>query len=275
MSIFTFIHRYLFDFFKGFAKRSAETVVVKTFSGVPKSYIEREANTIGMCNHENVVKFLGLEKIIGFDGKALAMEYCCEGDLSKIIDSQPDGLNSSEFFRFCGQFFNALKHLNQKSIVHRDIKPANIMVSQDVSGNFIYKLGDFGAAKILRKNEEYGSLYGTFEYIHPDIFAKYYYSRLGFETPPVQMFNQSYEYWSYGATMYEVACGQLPFQPKNERDIKTMYEMTTKKGNLHIAATQEGENINWSKGLPPNCLIEKKEKFTHLLAGLLNVRYSY
>lgn len=58
------------------------------------------------------------------------MQYCSEGDLQKLIESQPDGLSSFEFSQFFHHLVSAVKHLHEKCIIHRDIKPANIMISE-------------------------------------------------------------------------------------------------------------------------------------------------
>lgn len=240
-------------------------------------YTEREATTLKMTDHENIVKFIGFEQIenILCNRRALITEYCASGDLQTLIDSKPNGVGSMEFFHICADLVNAIKHLHEKSIVHRDIKPANILISTRVDGRNIYKLADFGGARVLMANERYGSLYGTFEYIHPDIFTKYYYRALDILSPK-QWFNDIHELWSIGVTLYEVAVGQLPFNPKNGRDIETMFRMISKKQHEHISAKEDDDGqIKWSTQLPDNCLIEKsmKQNVTPILAGLLNVRF--
>lgn len=261
-----------FFYFKSAARKTNETVVTKLFAGMVDIHIQREADTMAMCDHENIVKFFALEKVEGYYRQALTMQYCSEGDLQKLIDSQPDGLSSFEFSQLFHHLVSAVKHLHEKCIVHRDIKPANIMISKNCHGSSIYKLGDFGAARVLQADQLYGSMYGTFEYAHPDIFAKMYLHALDLEIPPVRMFGESHEWWSIGITLYEAATSKLPFKPQNGRnDPKTMYTMTSEKEKCHIAALQVGGKIEWSQELPPNCTIEKKEKVTQLLAGLLNV----
>lgn len=54
--------------------------------------------------------------------------------------------------------------------MHRDLKPGNIMKFVAEDGRIIYKLTDFGAARELEEDQEFVSLYGTEEYLHPDLY---------------------------------------------------------------------------------------------------------
>lgn len=58
----------------------------------------------------------------------------------------------------------ALKACQEKRIIHRDIKPENILVSD--SG--VYKLGDFGVAKVAVENGT-GTITGTTGYMAPEV----------------------------------------------------------------------------------------------------------
>lgn len=242
-------------------RKTGETVAIKSFDFTPDSYIKREAETMAQCNHENVVTFFGLERMLIDRQWLLAMELCPGRTLQKLIDLNPDGLDSSDFFRVCEDLVSAIEHLHQMNLVHRDVKPANILISKLCDGKSIYKVADFGAARILMPNQQYGSLYGTYEYVHPDIFANFYRQALEI-IPPVREFDGGHELWSVGVTLYETATGRLPFQPKNGRDDrKIMYQMISRKTIDEISATEgEDGSVEWSRKLPRNCrLIERND----------------
>lgn len=265
--------------YKGTEIKSGKNVAIKTFEYTLDVYLNREADTLAMANHTNVVRFFGLEKPADYIAwkKVLIMEYCSEGNLFDLIKSKPNGLESMEFLRVFKHIVDAVKHLRDLQLVHRDIKPSNILISKSIDGQNVYKLADFGAARILREDEEFGSLYGTNEYIHPDIFLKFYSSAIGIR-PTTQWFTANHELWSLGVTFYESATGQLPFVPKKGRnDPNTMYQMTAKKQQNDISARQVGKDdkIVWSQELPSNCSIEDamKRKITPFLAGLLSVSF--
>lgn len=236
-----------------------------------KSFILKEAETMKMTNHQNIVKFFGLENIDCSFKQALAMELC-EGNVQDLIARNPNGVGTAEFMRFCSDLIKAVKHLRIKNIVHRDIKPANILFSHQ-KDRIIYKLADFGAARFLKPNESYGSLYGTEEYMHPEIFAKFY--ARGLDIPTLnRTFKANHELWSLGISMFEAATGHLPFFPEKGRDdYKTMYHMITDKKIDSISAVEIDGGIEWTDELPKECNLDDSIKATiaPFLAALLQV----
>ena len=60
---------------------------------------------------------------------------------------------------------DGMKVLYDENIVHRDLKPGNIMRTISDSGEVVYKLTDFGAARELKETEQFTSLCGTQEYL--------------------------------------------------------------------------------------------------------------
>lgn len=241
-------------------------------------YIKREAETLALTDHQCVVKFLGLEPSAELLHKVLVMEYCDQGNLFDLIESKPNGMTSFEFIRFCKNIFGAMHHLWEKNIIHRDIKPANILVAKANDGQIIYKLADFGASRTLQHDATFTSIYGTPEYLHPDIFAKMYGKAIDV-IPTTHQFSYIYELWSIGITVFEVATGFLPFAPEQGRDdLKTMFKMATMKpeGSIYAKQLKNGE-IEWFKNFPESCELHRslKEILPPFLAGLLKVSIRY
>lgn len=136
-------------------------------------------------------------------------------------------------------------------------------------GSTIYKLTDFGAARELQEGQQFISLYGTEEYLHPDMYARAVLRKT--EGKP---FGATVDLWSIGVTLYHVATGNLPFRPYGGRKNKEiMFHITTKKASGVISGIQTKENgpIEWRKELPVNCHLSNglKKFVTPLLAGLL------
>lgn len=136
-------------------------------------------------------------------------------------------------------------------------------------GSTIYKLTDFGAARELQEGQQFISLYGTEEYLHPDMYA-----RAVLRKPEEKHFGATVDLWSIGVTLYHVATGNLPFRPYGGRKNKEiMFHITTKKASGVISGIQTKENgpIEWKKELPANCHLSAglKKLITPLLAGLL------
>ncbi len=65
-----------------------------------------------------------------------------------------------------------MNHLRDNNLVHRDLKPGNIMKFIRDDGSVVYKLTDFGAARELQDDQQFVSLYGTEEYLHPDMYER-------------------------------------------------------------------------------------------------------
>lgn len=260
---------------QGVEIKSNKQVAIKTFNMRLKIYMQREADCMAITDHANIVRFITFEKAAKY-GHILVMELCDDCLCERIL---PTGLNHSEFIRLCKDLCSAVKHLRENNLVHRDIKPENILTAKSNDGQTIYKLGDFGAARQLKENENYGSCYGTYEFLHPDIFAKLYKPGLD-NIDPNLLFYATNELWSIGATLYTAATGQVPFLPRNGRDdFKTMFQMITLKQRKHISATEpKAGKISWSSKLPASALgnslaLENslKRNIESYLAGLLNV----
>lgn len=231
----------------------------------------REFEVLQKVNHENIVKLLAIEDDQEGRGKVIVMELCTGGSLFNILDDPENtyGLPAQEFRLVLEHLSAGMKHLRDNNLVHRDLKPGNIMKFISEDGRTIYKLTDFGAARELKDNQPFVSLYGTEEYLHPDL-----YERAVLRKSISKTFTANIDLWSIGVTLYHVATGNLPFRPYGGRKNKeTMHLITTKKASGVISGTQTAENgqIEWSRNLPPHCQLSTglKSLVTSLLAGLL------
>lgn len=243
-------------------------MAIKKFIGTPPTHMKREADALKLAseqNHPNIVKFFGYEEGI------LAMDYCSGGSLENHISS--NGLPPNEFKSFFTQFINGLKHLRTLRLLHRDLKPENILVV-GMGDRQIFKISDFGAARVLKKNERYSSLYGTAAYAHPDVFAHFHFSSRDIDLPKKE-FVAEHEIWSMAVTIYHAATGFLPFDPQEgtSENPKLMYEMLTTKKSNHISATETKNGLNFHSHLPSSCELDKsvKKNLAALLAGMLKV----
>lgn len=263
--------------FQGVNKNNGEPVAVKTFNQLshmrPPDVQMREFEVLKKVKHENIVKLLAIEEEQDGRGKVIVMELCTGGSLFNILDDPENtyGLAESEFLLVLEHLSAGMKHLRDNNLVHRDLKPGNIMKFISDDGSTIYKLTDFGAARELQEDQQFVSLYGTEEYLHPDM-----YERAVLRKPVGKMFGATVDLWSIGVTLYHVATGNLPFRPfGGRRNKETMYCITTKKASGVIAGTQTSENgpIEWNRELPQNCQLSAglKKIVTPLLAGLLEV----
>lgn len=231
----------------------------------------REFEVLQKVNHENIVKLLAIEDDQEGRGKVIVMELCTGGSLFNILDDPEHtyGLPENEFRLVLEHLCAGMKHLRDNNLVHRDLKPGNIMKFISEEGQTIYKLTDFGAARELEDNQPFVSLYGTEEYLHPDM-----YERAVLRKSVTKTFTANVDLWSIGVTLFHVATGNLPFRPFGGRKNKeTMHLITTKKASGVISGCQTSEDgpIDWSRQLPPHCQLSTGMKLyvTPLLAGLL------
>ncbi|XP_066591995.1 inhibitor of nuclear factor kappa-B kinase subunit epsilon [Prorops nasuta] len=263
--------------FQGVNKNNGEPVAVKTFNQLshmrPHDVQMREFEVLKKVKHENIVKLLAIEEEQDGRGKVIVMELCTGGSLFNILDDPENtyGLAESEFLLVLEHLSAGMKHLRDNNLVHRDLKPGNIMKFIADDGNTIYKLTDFGAARELQEDQQFVSLYGTEEYLHPDM-----YERAVLRKPVGKTFGATVDLWSIGVTLYHVATGNLPFRPfGGRRNKETMFYITTKKASGVISGMQTSENgpIEWSRELPAKCQLSTglKKFVTPLLAGLLEV----
>uniref|UniRef100_A0A674JHQ1 Serine/threonine-protein kinase TBK1 n=1 Tax=Terrapene triunguis TaxID=2587831 RepID=A0A674JHQ1_9SAUR len=142
--------------------------------------------------------------------KVLVMEFCPCGSLYTVLEepSNAYGLPESEFLIVLRDVVAGMNHLRENGIVHRDIKPGNIMRVIGEDGQSVYKLTDFGAARELEDDEQFVSLYGTEEYLHPDM-----YERAVLRKEHQKKYGATVDLWSIGVTFYHAATGSLPFRP--------------------------------------------------------------
>ncbi|XP_056312289.1 serine/threonine-protein kinase TBK1 [Danio aesculapii] len=262
--------------YRGRHKKTGDLYAVKVFNNLsflrPLDVQMREFEVLKKLNHKNIVKLFAVEEESNTRHKVLVMEYCPCGSLYTVLEEPTNayGLPEDEFLIVLQDVVAGMNHLREYGIVHRDIKPGNIMRVIGDDGFSVYKLTDFGAARELEDDEQFVSLYGTEEYLHPDM-----YERAVLRKDHQKKYGATVDLWSIGVTFYHAATGSLPFRPFEgpRRNKEVMYKIITEKPPGAISGHQKFENgkIEWSSEMPISCSLSKglQSLLTPVLANIL------
>ncbi|XP_053378436.1 serine/threonine-protein kinase TBK1-like isoform X2 [Mercenaria mercenaria] len=260
--------------FLGRERTKGNQVAIKVFPQDESRQIAqariREAELLKTISHRNVMQLLAYEQELVSGQQAIVLPYCQGGSVHALLE-QPEngfGFQETEFLIFLKNITSGLKYLRQKGILHRDIKPGNIMKGIEQDGSSVYILTDFGAARELGEEETFMSIYGTEEYIHPDMFQ-----RAVLRQPGQSQFTSSVDLWSLAVTIYHVATGKLPFQAFGGRnDSHMMFQIISgrRSGDISGIQREPGGPVERSKHLPETCYLSRglMKQIEPILAGL-------
>ncbi|XP_051976683.1 serine/threonine-protein kinase TBK1-like isoform X2 [Xyrauchen texanus] len=266
--------------YRGRHKKTGDLFAFKVFNNLsflrPLDVQMREFEVLKKLNHKNIVKLFAVEEESNTRHKVLVMEYCPCGSLYTVLEEPTNayGLPEDEFLIVLQDVVAGMNHLREYGIVHRDIKPGNIMRMIGEDGRSVYKLTDFGAARELEDDEQFVSLYGTEEYLHPDM-----YERAVLRKDHQKKYGATVDLWSIGVTFYHAATGSLPFRPFEgpRRNKEVMYKIITEKPPGAISGHQKFENgkIEWCTEMPVSCSLAKASLFQELLFRRTNITPSH
>ncbi len=152
-----------------------------------------EARAAARLNHPNIVKIYDVGRFQNI--YYIVMEYIDGVTLKDLILSR--GLfTDEEILGVAIQIASAITHAHEHGIVHRDVKPQNILVTM----NGEVKVTDFGIATAINSQTE--------ELNESTIGSVHYFSP---EQARGANVDEKSDIYSIGITMFEMACGEPPF----------------------------------------------------------------
>ncbi|XP_069792105.1 striated muscle preferentially expressed protein kinase isoform X2 [Narcine bancroftii] len=207
-----------------------------SFRATPREDAIRELEILSQLDHERIVYFHD-----AFEKKnsvTIILELCAQEELFDRLIKKPVVLET-EVRVYIQQILEGISYLHQNSILHLDIKPDNILMA-NLSSECI-RICDFGNAREITPDTPQYCLFGTPEYVSPEIVNQ----------TPVSC---ATDIWPLGVIAYIGLTGISPFSGENDRS--TLFNVK----NYDVAFEEKmfANLSRESKGFVTSLLVEDK-----------------
>ena len=136
----------------------------------------------------------------------IILELCKNKSLADYLYKRGGKLTEIEVKCFIFQLLQGLKCLHKNKVIHRDLKPSNLLLDD----KYELKIGDFSKiGEFDYSNKRRYTVCGTPYYMAPEIFEN-----------NGKGYSFEVDIWSVGIIMYQLLTGKLPFNGKNNYEIK-------------------------------------------------------
>ncbi|XP_035788952.1 protein sevenless-like isoform X2 [Anopheles albimanus] len=197
----------------------AETLVaIKTLKKGAKEHekqeLLQEAQLMSNFKHKHITRLVGV--CLEPDTLLIIMELMQGGDLlsylrrSRPLPGQAARLTMLDLISMCQDVASGCRYLEEMHFVHRDLACRNCLVSSTDPRDRVVKIGDFGLARDIYKND--------------------YYRKEGEGLLPVRwmspeslvdgVFTSQSDIWAFGVLLWEImTLGEQPYQAKNNVEV--------------------------------------------------------
>ncbi|OAD58520.1 Myosin light chain kinase, smooth muscle [Eufriesea mexicana] len=211
---------------------------VRTIKTKDRAQVREEIRIMNMLRHPKLLllaaAFESPREIV------MVTEYISGGELFERVVADDFTLTERDSILFMRQICEGVEYMHQNKVVHLDLKPENIMCRTRTSHQI--KLIDFGLAQTLKPDTPIRVLFGTPEFIPPEIIS---YEPIGTES----------DMWSVGVICYVLLTGLSPFMGDN--DAETFANITRADYDLEDEAFDAISND--AKDFISGLLVKRKE----------------
>jgi tRNA A-37 threonylcarbamoyl transferase component Bud32/tetratricopeptide (TPR) repeat protein len=179
-----------------------------------------EARTITQIGSPWIVEVFDFKELS--DGRLMYVMELVEGPSLSAVVREQGALPLARVLGLARQICKGLHDAHQVGFVHRDVKPENVMLGIDADGREHVKLVDFGLAALLEGPKEANTA-GTPAYMSP-------------EQCRGEDSDERTDIYSLGVTLYELACGRLPFDAPDDDDVRRAHLAQQPRPPSRVAA---------------------------------------
>ncbi|KAK0181087.1 hypothetical protein PV327_003402 [Microctonus hyperodae] len=174
---------------------------IRTIKSKDRQQVHDEINIMNMLRHPKLLRLAAAFE----NPKEMIMvtEYISGGELFERVVADDFTLTEKDSILFVRQICQGVEYMHNNKVVHLDLKPENIMCHMRTSHRI--KLIDFGLAQTLKPGTPIRVLFGTPEFIPPEI--------IGFEPIGTES-----DMWSVGVICYVLLSGLSPFMGENDAE---------------------------------------------------------
>uniref|UniRef100_A0A8D3DSK6 Myosin light chain kinase, smooth muscle n=1 Tax=Scophthalmus maximus TaxID=52904 RepID=A0A8D3DSK6_SCOMX len=174
---------------------------IKAYSAKEKENVRQEIGIMNSLHHPKLVQCID-----AFEGKSdivMVLEMISGGELFERIIDEDFELTEREVIIYMLQIIDGVNFIHKQGIVHLDLKPENIMCVNKTGSKI--KLIDFGLARRLENAGTLKVLFGTPEFVAPEVIN---YEAISYPT----------DMWSIGVICYILLSGLSPFMGDNDNE---------------------------------------------------------